>query len=100
VVVVGLAPLVVGEEPGVLPVAVFATVVGVVPVVALGELPPHAATSASRPSNKRPNQVLSGDPCVLFGMFSFFPNIPHGLDERDFDNNSSTRKYRTKLHDK
>ena len=97
----GLVPVVVGEaSTGVTPlVGLPTTAVGVVPVAALGE-PPHAAMSASKPSNNKPNQALSGDPCVLFGMFSFFPNIPRGIDERDFDNNSSTRNYCTRLHNK
>lgn len=99
VVAVGLALPIVGEEPGVAVVPVFTTAVGVVPVCALGVLPPQAETSASRPNNTRPSQARDGDRCVLFSIFSFFPNIPRGIDERDFDDNSSTRKYCTRLHD-
>jgi hypothetical protein len=98
-VAVGLAPPIVGEEPGVAVVPVFTMAVGVVPVCALGELPPQAETSASRPNNNGHSQARNGDRCVLFCMFSFFPNIPRGIDERDFDDISSTRKYCTRLHD-
>jgi hypothetical protein len=100
VVAVGLAPPIVGEEPGVAVVPVLTIAVGVVPVCALGELPPQAETSASRPNNNGHSQARNGDRCVLFCMFSFFPNIPRGIDERDFDDNSSTRKYCTRLHDR
>lgn len=99
-VAVGLTAPVVGEEPGVVVVPMFTATVGVVPVFALGDPPPQAETSASSPNNNKPNQTLSDDLCVLFGMISFFPNIPHGIDERDVHGISTTRKYCTKLHNK
>ena len=81
VVAVGLVSTdVVGEVTGVLPipeVGLLTMAVGVVPVFVVGELPPHAATSVSRPNNTRLNKIPGCDTCFRSGIF-LSPAYPPG----------------------